>query len=109
MRVCDAPPTPNEQWDSSNPDPATSTAPYRVYNIGNNDSVELSVYIETLDRALGRTAKKEMLPMQPGDIPDTFADVSDLVHDFDYQPRTTVEEGIRRFVEWYVDYYQVTL
>ncbi len=84
----------------------TSNAPYRVYNIGNNQPVQLSHYIETLEQCLGRKAEKKLLPLQHGDVPDTYADVEDLVRDVGYRPATTVEEGMRAFVEWYRSYYK---
>jgi UDP-glucuronate 4-epimerase len=80
-------------------------APYRLYNIGNNQPVELMHYIEVLEHCLGREAKKDMLPLQPGDVPDTYADVADLVEQFDYKPATSVEDGVARFVDWYRGYY----
>ncbi|MFK7891435.1 MAG: NAD-dependent epimerase [Granulosicoccus sp.] len=95
----------NADWDSANPDPATSSAPFRIYNIGNNQPIDLEHYIHALETCLNRTAEKNLLPLQPGDVPDTFADVSDLVRDVDYKPDTSVEEGISRFVDWYLDYY----
>ncbi len=107
VRSLDRIATPDPNWDSNNPDPATSSAPYRVYNIGNNKPVDLSHYIETLEKCLGKKAEKNMLPLQLGDVPDTFADVEDLVRDVGYKPATTVEEGIKAFVDWYREYYQV--
>jgi len=107
LRVLDRPAEPNLNWNSANPDPASSSAPWRVYNIGNNKPVELLDYIAALEKAVGKTAEKKLLPMQPGDVPDTFADVSGLVRDFNYQPSTTVEEGIARFVKWYRDFYNL--
>ena len=101
--------TPNPQWNSDKPDPGTSLVPYRIYNIGNNQPVELLHYIEVLEDCLGRKAEKNMLPLQPGDVPDTYADTTDLIAETGYQPETSVEEGVRRFVEWYLDYYQVKL
>ena len=98
--------TPNESWDSNKPDPATSRAPYRLYNIGNNRPVELMHYIEVLEQCLGRKAEKNLLPLQIGDVPDTWADAEDLVRDVGYRPATPVEEGVRRFVEWYLGYYK---
>jgi len=95
----------NQSWTGTKPDPATSKAPWRLYNIGNNNPVELLTYIETLEKALGKTAEKELLPLQPGDVPDTHADVQALVDDVDYQPSTSIEEGIGRFVEWYLGYF----
>jgi len=107
VRVLDKPAEPNANWSGDDPDNASSTAPWRLYNIGNNQPVELMHYIETLEKCLGKKAEKELLPLQPGDVPDTYADVSDLVADFGYKPQTTVEQGVANFVEWYKDYYQV--
>jgi UDP-glucuronate 4-epimerase len=94
-------------WSSDAPDPATSKAPYRIYNIGNQRPVELMRYIEVLEECLGRKAEKNLLPMQLGDVPDTWADVEDLVAVVGYRPSTPVEEGVRKFVDWYLDYYKV--
>jgi len=107
LRVLDRPAPPNPDWQGAQPDPGSSTAPWRVYNIGNHQPVELLDYIGALEQALGRTAHKVMLPMQAGDVPDTYADVADLVAQFDYQPRTPVAQGIERFVAWYRDHYRV--
>lgn len=107
IRVLDCPAQSNVSWDGKSPDPGTSKAPWRIYNIGNNQPIELSRYISALESALGKKAKQEMLPMQPGDVPDTFADVSDLVRDFNYKPTTVVEKGIGKFVSWYREYYKV--
>jgi len=104
IRVLDRPAPANPEWDSNNPDPATSSAPYRVYNIGNNNPVELMDYIEALETSLCMTAEKELLPLQPGDVPDTFADVSDLVAEFDYKPSMSVKQGVANFVKWYKEY-----
>jgi UDP-glucuronate 4-epimerase len=97
--------TADANWDSAAPDPATSNAPYRIYNIGNQQPVELLRYIEVLERCLGRHAKKNLLPMQPGDLPDTWADVEALARDVGYRPSTDLETGVKRFVEWYLGYY----
>ncbi len=105
IAALDRPAKPNEHWSGEEPDPGTSSAPYRVYNIGNQQPVELMRYIEVLEQCLGRQAEKNLLPMQAGDVPDTWADVEDLVADVGYRPATPVEEGVRRFVEWYLDYY----
>ncbi len=105
VRACDRVATPNETWDSNHPDPGTSRAPYRLYNIGNNEPVELLRYIEVLEQCLGKKAEKNLLPMQPGDVPDTFADVDDLVRDVGYKPATSVETGVKNFVDWYLRYY----
>jgi UDP-glucuronate 4-epimerase len=107
IRVLDRIPEPDPDWSGDTPDSATSTAPYRLYNIGNNQPVELMHYIEVLENCLGRKAEKNLLPLQPGDVPATYADVSDLVRDVGYQPATSVEQGIANFVAWYRDYFAV--
>ncbi|HEB95863.1 MAG TPA: NAD-dependent epimerase [Sedimenticola thiotaurini] len=107
IRVLDRVPGPNPDWSGDAPDPASSKAPYRLYNIGNNQPVELMHYIEVLEQCLGRTAEKNLLPLQPGDVPDTYADVEELVRDTGYKPSTSVEQGVQRFVEWYRGYYGV--
>ncbi len=107
IRVLDNVAQPNPDWSGKTPDSATSPAPWRIYNIGNQQPVELMTYIETLEKYLGKTAEKNLLPLQPGDVPDTFADVEDLVRDVDYKPSTTVDEGIKNFAAWYKDYYKV--
>ena len=106
IRTLDRPAPVNPQWDSNLPDPGTSLAPWRVYNIGNSSPVELMDYIEAIEKAVGKTAIKELLPLQPGDVPDTYANVDDLVEQFHYKPVTTVEDGIQRFVDWYRDYFK---
>ena len=105
VRVMDTIPESNPGWDSDNPDPSTSYAPYKLYNIGNNNPVELTRFIEVLEDCLGKKAKKNMLPLQLGDVPATYADVDDLMRDVGFKPSTPIEEGIRKFVEWYQDYY----
>ncbi|MCB1858285.1 MAG: NAD-dependent epimerase [Gammaproteobacteria bacterium] len=105
IRVLDRLPEPDPDWCGDTPDPASSNAPYRLYNIGNNQPIELGRYIEVLEQCLGIRAEKNMLPLQPGDVPDTYADVSELINDTGYQPQTSVEEGVRRFVTWYRSYY----
>ena len=107
IRSLDRPAPANPDWNGGQPDPGTSSAPWRVYNIGSNRPVELLDYIAALEQALGKSAVKVLLPLQPGDVPDTYADVDDLVAQFQYQPATPVEEGIRRFVAWYRDYFKV--
>ncbi|OBS08888.1 NAD-dependent epimerase [Acidihalobacter prosperus] len=107
IRTLDHVATPNPDWSGDAPDSATSRAPYRLYNIGNNQPVELMHYIEVLEDCLGRKAEKNLLPLQPGDVPDTYADVDQLVRDVDYRPQTPVEVGIRRFVDWYREYHRV--
>ncbi len=96
---------PDPNWDSNAPDPASSFAPFRIYNIGNNQPVELMRYIEVIEECLGRKAQKNFLPMQLGDVPDTFADIDDLVQEVGYRPATSVEVGVRKFVEWFCEYY----
>lgn len=107
IRVLDKPASSNPDWDGAKPDPGSSSAPWRVYNIGNNKPVELMAYIRALESSLNLKAKMELLPMQPGDVPDTFADVDDLVRDFDYKPSVDVETGVARFAAWYREYYRV--
>jgi UDP-glucuronate 4-epimerase len=107
VRVMETMPEPNPDWSGDHPDPATSRAPWRVYNIGNNQPVELMRYIEVIEECLGKKAEKNLLPMQPGDVPDTYADVSALTEDVGYKPDTPIEEGVKRFVEWYREYYKV--
>jgi UDP-glucuronate 4-epimerase len=106
MRVLDRPAPPNPNWSSDNPDPGTSTAPWRIYNIGNNRPVNLMDYIGALENALGKEAQKEYLPMQQGDVPATWANVDDLVEQFDYKPNTSVEQGIANFAAWFKTYYK---
>ena len=104
VRVLDKPAESNPNWSGEAPDPGSSLAPWRVYNIGNNSPVELMDYISAIEDALGITAEKELLPLQPGDVPDTFADVDDLVRDYDYKPSINVKEGVERFIDWYKEY-----
>ncbi len=105
VRACEQVATPDPNWSGATHDPASSRAPYRLYNIGNHQSVELMRYIEVLEQCLGRKAEKRFLPLQPGDVPETCADVEDLAREIGYRPRTSVEEGVRRFVEWFCEYY----
>lgn len=107
IRVLEKPSQPNPQWSGKSPDPATSMAPWRLYNIGNQEPVILMDYIAALEQALGMNANKQLLPMQPGDVPDTYADVEDLVEQFDYQPSTRIVDGVAAFVAWYRDFYRV--
>jgi len=105
IRILDKPAKPNPDWSGTNPDSATSRAPWRVYNIGNNSPVELMDYIEAIEDALGIKAEKELLPLQPGDVPDTYADVDDLVKEFGYKPSMPVKEGVENFAKWFKNYH----
>ena len=107
VRTLDRIPTGNPDWSGLKPDPASSRAPWKIYNIGNSEPVDLLTYIGLIEGALGKTAKKELLPLQPGDVEDTCADVSDLMRDIGYQPKTPIKEGIEKFVAWYRNFYQV--
>ena len=107
LRTLDNVAQPNPAWSGDAPDSATSKAPYRLYNIGSNRPVELLRYIEVLEQCIGKKAEKNLLPMQPGDVPDTYADVDALAADVGYRPQTTVEDGVARFVEWYREFYKV--
>jgi len=107
VRVVDRIPERDPAWSGDAPDPATSYLPYRLYNIGSHSPVELSTFIETLESALGRSAEKKLMPLQPGDVPATYADVDDLQRDVGFSPATPLAEGIERFVEWYRNYYRV--
>ncbi len=107
VRVMDQVAAPNPDWSGDAPDSATSLSPYRLYNIGSNRPIELMRYIEVLEDCLGRKATKNLLPMQAGDVPDTYADVDALVRDVGYRPDTPIEEGVARFVKWYRDYYRL--
>lgn len=106
IRILDRPALPNPDWSSEDPDSATSSAPWRLYNIGNSNPVNLMEYIFALEEALGKEVKKEFLPIQPGDVPDTYADVTDLVDEFGYKPSTHVKEGIENFAKWFLEYYK---
>jgi UDP-glucuronate 4-epimerase len=106
-RVAAKIPEPNPAWRGDHPDPATSFAPYKIYNIGNNHPVELIYFIETLEKNLHKKAKKIFLPMQPGDVPATCADVDNTMADVGFKPATSIEEGIKKFLSWYKDYYKL--
>ena len=107
IRVLDRPAEPNRDWDSASPDAATSSAPYRLYNIGNNAPVELGRLVAVLEDALGMKATRKLMDMQPGDVPATYADVDALAEDVGFRPSTTIEDGVARFVEWYRQFYKV--
>ena len=107
VRVTQRTATPNPQWNGAAPDPSSSLSPYKLYNIGNNNSVELSHFIEVIEETLGKKAIKEYLDLQPGDVPATVANIDDLARDVNFHPSTTIEYGIGQFLEWYLDYYKV--
>jgi UDP-glucuronate 4-epimerase len=107
VRLVDRAPQSNPDWSGDKPDPSSSKAPWRIYNIGNNKPEELKHVVELLEKGLGRTAEKRLLPMQPGDVPEIFADVSDLQRDIDFRPKTRIEDGVPRFVEWYRAFHRV--
>ncbi len=107
IKTLDNPATINSNWSSNQPDPASSLAPWRIYNIGNNKPVELMAYIDALEKTLGKKAKVNFLPLQPGDVPDTFADIKNLKEKFNYKPSISVVDGVSKFVEWYKSYYQL--
>jgi UDP-glucuronate 4-epimerase len=107
VRLLDRPPQGNPEWSGDKPDPATSAAPWKIYNIGNNRPEELLHVVFLLEKEFGRTATKEMLPMQPGDVPATYADIDDLVRDIGFRPVTTIEDGVARFAKWYRDYHNL--
>ena len=109
VRVMGRLPTPNPHWNGDNPDPGSSYAPYKIYNIGNNNPVELNTFIETIENALGRRAKKELLDLQPGDVVATYADVDDLMQDVGFKPQTPIETGIKQFISWFKDYYDYNI
>ncbi|AGS20621.1 NAD-dependent epimerase [Rhizobium etli] len=106
IRVLDRPAPPNSEWSGAHPDPGSSMAPWRVYNIGSNRPVELMDYIAAIEKVLGKKAGIDMLPLQPGDVPDTYADVADLIEEFNFQPITRVEQGVASFVAWYTEYFR---
>jgi UDP-glucuronate 4-epimerase len=107
IKTLDQPATPNLNWNANQPDPATSNVPWRVYNIGNNKPVQLLDYISAIEKALGKKAKKFFLPLQPGDVPDTYANIHNLMEQFGYKPMTSVDAGVTNFVKWYRDYYKL--
>jgi UDP-glucuronate 4-epimerase len=107
VRVSDNPPKGNEKWDGKNPDPSSSKAPYKIYNIGNNNPVKLTDFIEAIEKATGKKARKNLLPIQPGDVPETYANVEDLISDTGYKPQTPIETGIENFVRWYRSFYEI--
>ena len=107
-RLVPRPPTPDKNWSGLTPDPASSFAPYRVYNIGNNNPVELLRFIEIIEQKLGKKAVKNFLPLQKGDVHETYADVDDLMREMDFKPATSIEAGIGKFIDWYKEYYELT-
>ncbi|MCD4665583.1 MAG: NAD-dependent epimerase/dehydratase family protein, partial [Bacteroidales bacterium] len=108
-RVIVKPAKPNASWSGLNPDPGSSKAPYKIYNIGNNSPVRLMDFIEAIEKAIGKKAIKNLLPLQPGDVPASHAYIDDLIKDFNYKPSTSIEEGINKFIKWYLDFYKINL
>ena len=108
IRVNDNPPKADPLWSGKQPDPSSSKAPYKIYNIGNNNPVKLMDFIEAIEKKLGKKAKKNMLPLQMGDVPSTYADVKDLVEDLGYKPSTSIQEGVNNFIDWYLDFFKVS-
>ena len=108
-RLTKRPAQPNPEWSGAHPDPSSSYAPYKVYNIGNNSPVKLMDFIEAIENKLGKKAKKNYLPLQAGDVPETYADVEDLFRDIDFKPKTSIQDGVNKFIDWYLDYYEVKL
>jgi UDP-glucuronate 4-epimerase len=104
VRLVERAPSGNQNWSSETPDPGSSAAPWRIYNIGNNNPVDVPEVVRLLEEAIGMKAKRELLPMQPGDVPATYADVDDLMRDVGFKPATPIKDGIKRFVDWYRDY-----
>ncbi|MDA3884312.1 MAG: NAD-dependent epimerase [Candidatus Delongbacteria bacterium] len=108
-RVINKPATSNETWSGKEPDPGTSPSPYKIYNIGSDSPVLLMDFIETIEKYIGKKAIKNMLPLQPGDVPASHADVKDLIKNFDYSPSTKIEDGIKKFIDWYIEFYKIKL
>ena len=104
-RLVKRPAQPNPEWSGANPDPSSSYAPYKIYNIGNNSPVRLMEFVEAIENKLNKTAKKNYMDLQPGDVPETYANVDDLFRDIDFKPETTIQDGVNKFIDWYLDYY----
>ena len=107
IKTLDNPATSNDDWNGNQPDPASSKAPWRIYNIGNSKTIQLMDYIKCLEKTLGKKAKINFLPLQPGDVLDTYANINNLKEKFNYQPKTSIEDGVFKFIKWYKDYYQI--
>ncbi len=105
-RLVNKPATPNPEWSGADPDPSSSSAPYKIYNIGNNSPVRLMEFVEAIENKLGKVAKKNYMDLQPGDVPGTYANVDDLYRDIDFKPETTIQGGVNRFIDWYLEYYE---
>ncbi|WP_316960077.1 NAD-dependent epimerase [Staphylococcus delphini] len=105
-RLVQKPAQPNPEWTGDNPDPSSSYAPYKIYNIGNNSPVRIMEFVEAIENKLGKVAKKNYMDLQPGDVPETYANVDDLFNNIDFKPETTIQDGVNRFVDWYLDYYK---
>ncbi|QXN87181.1 NAD-dependent epimerase [Tetragenococcus halophilus] len=105
-RLVNKPATPNPEWSGADPDPSSSSAPYKIYNIGNNSPVRLMEFVEAIENKLGKVAKKNYMDLQPGDVPETYANVDDLYRDIDFKPETTIQDGVNKFIDWYLEYYK---
>lgn len=105
-RLIKKPARPNPDWSGDNPDPSSSYAPYKIYNIGNNSPVRLMEFVEAIENKLGKPAKKNYMDLQPGDVPETYANVDDLYRDIDFKPQTSIQDGVNKFIDWYVEYYK---
>lgn len=104
-RLIKRPAQPNNEWDGAKPDPGSSYAPYKIYNIGNNSPVRLMAFVEAIENKLAKTAQKNFMELQPGDVPETYANVDDLYRDINFKPETSIQEGVNQFIDWYLDYY----
>ena len=105
-RLIEKPAEPNPEWSGANPDPSSSYAPYKVYNIGNNSPVRLMEFVEAIENKLGKTAKKNYMDLQAGDVPETYANVDDLYNNIDFKPETSIQDGVNKFIDWYLNYYK---
>lgn len=105
-RLVNKPATPNPEWTGADPDPSSSSAPYKIYNIGNNSPVRLMEFVEAIENKLGKIAKKNYMDLQPRDVPETYANVEDLYRDIGFKPETTIQDGVDKFIDWYLEYYK---
>ena len=104
-RLVNKPATPNPEWTGAVPDPSSSSAPYKIYNIGNNSPVRLMEFVEAIENKLGKVAKQNYIDLQPGDVPETYTNINDLYRDIEFKPQTTIQDGVDKFIDWYLEYY----